>query len=199
MQDLIDTWKKGKEALTTNSSAEGLIALAKEKKRSVLYAHYGNVLVLTLSLLGIALFFYFVAPFRTLLSHIGMGMMLGGLALRIGIELASIVKSGAIQLSNNAAEATKRAFLFYNFRKRVHGPVTVAIVGIYVIGFYFLTPEFSQYISFQWMILMHLSFLLGGAFLIWVIRKGIKKEMADLMHLTSVRKEIMAEGGNQAV
>ncbi|HUC81117.1 MAG TPA: hypothetical protein VMR70_09385 [Flavisolibacter sp.] len=198
MQDLIDTWKKGKEALSTNSSAEALITLAKQKKRSVLYAQYGNVLVLTISLVGLTLFFIFVAPFQTLLSHIGMGMMLGGLALRIGIEIASIVKSGAIQLSSDATEATKAAFLFYHFRKRVHGHVTIAIAGVYAVGFYFLTPEFSQYISFQWMVLMHLSFLLGGAFLIWVIKKGIKKEMGDLVQLTSVRNEITAEGGNHA-
>jgi hypothetical protein len=193
MQDLIDTWKKGKGELTTKDSAGELIALAKQKRKSVLYAHYGNAFVLTLSLVGLSLFFYFIAPFRTLLSHIGMGMMLGGLLLRIGLEIASIVKSTAIQLSSDADQVTKAAFLFYNFRKRVHGPLTVAIVGVYAAGFYFLTPEFSRYISFQWMVLMHLSFVLGGVFLVWVIKKGIKREMVNLRHLAGIRGEISTD------
>jgi hypothetical protein len=197
MQDLIDTWKKGREELPIGRSAEQLIVCAKEKKRSVLYAHYGNVLVLTLSLVGIALFFYLQTSFQTTLSHVGMWMMLGGLSFRILVEIISIVKSNAIQLSHNADKATKAAFSFYNFRKQIHGPLTVAIVGVYVFGFYFLTPEFSKYISFQWMVMMHLSFLLGGLFLIWVIRKGIRKEMANLLHLTSLRNEITADQGNQ--
>lgn len=196
MQDLIDTWKRGREALATISSAEELIALAKAKKRGVLYAHYGNALVLTLTLVGLALFFYYVAPFRTRLSHIGMGMMGGGLLVRIGIEIISLVRSNAIQLVDTADDATKAAFSFYTFRKKVHGPVTVAIVGIYVAGFYLLTPEFSRYILFHWMVLMHLSFLVGGVFLAWVIRKGIKKEMENLKHLTSIRNEITAEQGD---
>lgn len=196
MQNLIDTWKKGKEEIASGGSAKALIARAKAKKRSILFAHWGNFLVLALSLVGLSLFFFFKAPFRTLLSHIGVGMMLGGLSLRIGIEVASLIKSTSIQFLSNANEATKAAFLFYKFRKRVHGPVTVAIAVVYAIGFYFLTPEFSLYISFFWMTLMHLSFLLGGVFLIWVIRKGIKKEMDNLLHLTKVRSEITVDGVN---
>lgn len=198
MQDLIDTWKNGKKAVTTDSAAEELIIQAKEKRRNVRNAHLGTVFILTITLAGLALFFYYKAPFGTLLSHLGMGMMLGGLMLRIGIEIVSIVKSNAIQVSGNTEEATKAAYLFYRFRKGIHGPITVAIVGIYALGFYFLTPEFSHYIAFHWMILMHLSFLLGGVFLIWVIRKGIKKELTDLVHLTKIRNEITVDGENQA-
>ena len=192
MQDLITKWKEGKEALNYECFSEGIIAIAKEKKRTVLYAHYGTIAVLTLTLIGIALFFYYVAPFREPLSKAGMWMMQGGLALRIIIEGVSIVKSAAIRLTATAAQTTQVAVSFYTFRKKIHGPMTMAIVVVYVLGFYFLSPEFSTYIPFHWMVMLHVSFILGAVFLVWVIKKGIKKEMSSLSHLTNLRKEIIA-------
>ena len=192
MEDLINTWKKGREALNAGAVPGEMLALARKKKRTVVYAQYGNVFVLVLSLVGLALFFRYEAPFRDLLSHIGMALMLGGLALRIAIEVASIYKSRGIRFSGTADAATNAGVSYYAFRKKVHGPVTMAIVGIYAIGFYLLTPEFSRYISLHWMVLMHLSFLSGGLFLIWVIRKGIKKEMTGLQHLAAIRTELSA-------
>ncbi len=81
--------------------------------------------------------------------------MLGGFSVLILIEVISIVKSRAIQLSKASSEVTKDALSFYVFRKRIHGPITIAIVMAYVIGFYLLTPEFSTYITFTWLVIMH--------------------------------------------
>ncbi|WP_207494438.1 hypothetical protein [Aridibaculum aurantiacum] len=193
MQDLIETWKRGKDSIVAGSSSKELVAIAKEKKRNVLYAHYGTVFILTITLIGLALFFYYVAPFKNALSKVGVYMMLGGLMVRILIEIISMVKSGAVQFSQNAEKATSAALSFYNFRKQVHGPVTIGIIGIYVLGFYFLTPEFSQYITLYWMIAMHVSFIVIGIILTVVIRNGIKREMANLLHLSNLRKEITSE------
>ena len=197
MQDLISTWKEGKKALAGGGSTEQLIAGAKEKKRKIVYAHFGNIAILAFTLIIISLFFYYRIPFTEPFSNAGMCMMLGGLALRIVIEIMSILKSSAIQMSHPAEQVNKAALAFYIFRKKIHGPVTIIIVMIYVVGFYLLSPEFSRYISFQWMIIMHVSFIPGALFLIWLIRKGINKEMANLEHLSNLRKEIIADEGQQ--
>jgi hypothetical protein len=191
MQDLINTWKEGKENVNASGSTEAIIRNAKAKKNEVLYAHYGTIIILVITLVLLALF-YFKTPFKELMSHAGMWLMMATLLLRIVVEVISIVKSRSIQLTSNAEQVTKAALAFYDFRKTVHGPVTLAIVGCYVIGFYLLTPEFSKYISFGWMVAMHVSFVIGAVFLIWVIKKGIRKEIASIEYLSGMRDEIIS-------
>ena len=191
MKDLINTWKKGKEVLVdTGMSTEQLISKAREKKRAVLYAHYGNILILTLSLVGICFFFYFKISITQLMSKIGMYLMTGGLFLRIVIEIGSVIKSRKIQLTGNMAVTTQAALSFYKFRKTIHGPVTLSIMIGYILGFYLLSPEFSQQIQLAWMVLMHISFIVGAYLLIRVVKKGIQEEMIHLLHLTELKKEI---------
>jgi hypothetical protein len=193
MQDLINTWKEGKENVYSSQNAEAIIRHAKAKKRKVLYAHYGTIVILSITLGMLALFFYFKAPFKTSLSRAGTWFMMGALILRIVIEIISIIKSHALQLTGNTVQLTKAALSFYSFRKTVHGPVTLAIVVCYVAGFYLLTPEFSKYISFIWMVAMHLSFVIGAVFLIWVIQKGVRKEITNIEYLSGVNAELISE------
>jgi hypothetical protein len=61
---------------------------------------------------------------------------------------------------------------------------------MYVIGFYLLTPEFSQHIPLQWMIMMHVSFVIMAAVLFWLISKGVRKEMSTLKYLANLRQAI---------
>ena len=153
--------------------------------------HFGNVAILLAVVVGLLAFFYYVAPLQTLLSHIGIGLMIGGLLVRIVIELYSVARSARIDLGANAVQATDDALSFYRFRKKIHGPITIAIVLLYSLGFYLLTPEFSDYFSLPWMVLIDGSYLVGAVILILLIRQGIRKEMAALLELTTVKNEMM--------
>jgi large-conductance mechanosensitive channel len=119
--------------------------------------------------------------------------MLGGLLVRVVIEIISVVKFRHIRYSDHIAQSTAAALAFYQFRRRVHGPVTVSILTMYVIGFYLLTPEFSQYIPLKWMIMMHVSFLIIAAVLFWLISKGIRKEISTLKHLANLQQAVTTE------
>ena len=188
MDELFKQWNEGKATMKPSSHADEIIQLAKRKKKSILDFHYGNIVVLSITFIVIGLFFFYVTPFRDTLSRIGVGLMLGGLLLRIIIEVFSIMKSKKVQLTNDSSSATDDAISFYAFRKKIHGPVTITIVGLYMLGFFFLSPEFSRYIAMKWMIIMDGSFVIGAFILIWVIRKGIKDEMRNLEELIEVRK-----------
>ena len=190
MDELFKQWNSGKAIVKPAHNTDEIIRLAKRKKKSVIDFHIGNIVVLSVTFVVIGLFFFYVTPFRETLSRVGVTLMLGGLLLRIIIEVISIVKSKKVQLTNDAFSTTADAIAFYTFRKKIHGPVTITIVVLYIIGFYFLSPEFSKYISMKWMIIMDGSFIVGAAFLIWVIRKGIKDEMRNLQELIEVRKEM---------
>lgn len=191
MDNLTNRWKKAKESVELPSNhLEQLIAKAKDNKRSTLFFHYGNLITLSLLVMALSLFFYYVAPFQELLSRIGVLLMIGGILIRIVIEFFSTSKFKRIQLVNDASSTTQRSLEFYNFRKKIHGPVTLVIVALYTIGFWFLTPEFNKYIPFEWMIAMHLSYVLGAVFLVWQIRKGIQKEMKNLSELVELKRDM---------
>lgn len=193
MDDLKNRWNEARQGITQKQSTEQLIKTANKKGRSVLYFHYGNIVVLLVTLVGISLFFYYNTPFQTLLSKTGVALMIGALSLRIIIEIFSSVKSFGIRLTKDAATTASNAISFYNFRKKIHGPVTLTTVGLYVLGFYALSPEFSIYIDLKWMILMHISFVAGALIIIWQVRKGIKKEMLDLSVILDLQQQISKE------
>ncbi|WP_224996774.1 hypothetical protein [Cesiribacter sp. SM1] len=194
MDELKNKWKKAKEAAAlAPQPVEQLIAAAREKKKSNLYFHYGNIFILTVTLVGISLFFYYVAPFRELLSRVGVALMVGGLIVRIAIEIYSVLKSQKIRMLHDASRTTSDTLAFYRFRKTIHGPVTITIVGLYCLGFILLGPEFSRYIAMEWMVMIYGSFVLGALLLIWQIRKGIQKEMRILLELAALKKELHSE------
>ncbi|HEV7349315.1 hypothetical protein [Telluribacter sp.] len=197
MDELSNQWKKARTQLKTPpADSSQLVGRARQRQRSSQYFQLGNILVLTISLIGVGAFFYWVAPVREVLSRIGVVCMLGGLLLRIGIEVWSIFKSRKIQLGTTTLQTTHEAVQYYSFRKQIHGPVTLTILGIYILGFYLLTPEFSQYISFNWMLLMHASFLVMAVFLFVQIRKGIKKEMQSLAELIEIQNDLQGTAGD---
>lgn len=191
MDELKNKWGQAKRAAIANSTPiEVLITKARKKRNSVTNFHYGNIVILTLTLIGISLFFIYVAPFQDTISRIGMFFMLGGLTVRIVVECFSTLKSKKIQLVNETVQTTNDALEYYAFRKKVHGAFTITIVAMYSLGFYMLTPEFSRYIAFQWMVLIHISYVLGAIFLIWQIRKGIRDEMHNLEELIALKKDM---------
>src|SRR5690606_17074290 len=142
MDELKNKWGQAKRAAIANSTPiEVLITKARKKRNSVTNFHYGNIVILTLTLIGISLFFIYVAPFQDTISRIGMFFMLGGLAVRIVVECFSTLKSKKIQLVNETVQTTNDALEYYAFRKKVHGAFTITIVAMYSLGFYMLTPE----------------------------------------------------------
>jgi hypothetical protein len=191
MDNLKNRWKEAKGAMVQPfESVEVMIAKARKRKRSILYFHYGNIVVLTATLLVLVYFFYHVVDLRTTLSKVGMYLMLGGLITRILIEVYSSIKSKTMGVTKDAAHTIQAALSFYQFRRKVHGAITYTIVGLYAVGFYLLSPEFSIYLSFKVMLLMHLSFIVGAVVLIGQIRKGIQKELNNLISLQQLKVQV---------
>ena len=193
LKKLKNQWKDVKSSVEKPEiEVDDIIEKAKKNKKSVLYAHYGNMLILTLTLIMITAFFYYVTSFQDLISKIGVVFMIGGLALRILIEWVSSIRSKQMDLTKHANSSMNSLLQFYQFRKKIHGPVTISIVGLYTLGFYMLTPEFSKYIDLHWMVIMDVGYVIGAIILIIFIRKGIKKEMEELAEIVQMKKELAA-------
>jgi len=153
-------------------------------------AHFLNAFFLSLLAIGLCLFFYFLAPLQDTLSKVGIELMIGGIIVRIVIEMVSHKKASSIDFSNNSSLSAQQAKAFLAYRNRIHGPVTIIIVCLYTIGFYMLTPEFSRYFSTFWMWMMDGSYLIVGLIPFLLIRKGVQKELRMLEQINDLLGEL---------
>jgi hypothetical protein len=189
IDDIVNQWKKAKQSVPKENSVNELIAQAEQKRKASLSFHYGNMIVLGAVVVMLVLCFLFLFPFQETLSRTGVAFMVGSLLIRIVIEYYSVQKSRSIDFSKSALSNTDLTLAFYNFRKRVHGPVTITIVAIYCLGLGMLTPEFLKYIG-PIIYLFDAMFCLGGVVMIWQIRKGIQKEMNDLKEIVKIKTQL---------
>ncbi|MHA7058113.1 hypothetical protein ACWGOQ_0012905 [Aquimarina sp. M1] len=187
-------WQKEQRTIKDiPNNLEGVLVSIRKRKSWSTRFHYGNILVLSIVLIGVVAFFYFVAPVKELLSKFGVGLMEGGLLLRIIIELISVCRAKGINILGNALQTTNDMITFYNFRKTIHGPVTLMILGLYTIGFYMITPEFSLYFKTWQMILIDVSYIIAAIIPFIAIRKNIKKEIRILKEIIELKKKMTAE------
>mgnify|MGYP006269669677 CR=1 FL=1 len=194
MSDTLDDFKAAwqsakKENPTPDVLSAQFIAFSKKKIKRVVLMHYQKIAILTITLMGIVLFFRYVAPFRETLSIIGMSLMIGGLVLRILIEAYSIWRTARIEISDSVWSFNQSYLHFFTYRKRIHGPVTISILVAYSVGFYLLIPEFSQYFTPLTTLLIAASYLLAAASFGYFIRMGIRNEMNVLRALLETRQQ----------
>ena len=191
MDDLKSIWKSAKGNTEKSAvTAAALISQAETKKKNAVVTHFWNIGILLALAIMLALTFYFFFPFRDTLSRTGIGFMIGGLLVRIAIEIFSISKSNKVKVSDTTSQATEDILAFYEFRKKIHGPVTLSIVMTYIAGFYMLSPEFSRYISTTGMIVMDVGFLVGAIVMALLIRTGIRKELRDLQTVVEIKRAL---------
>ncbi|WP_299437571.1 hypothetical protein [uncultured Aquimarina sp.] len=188
---LQNQWQKDQNNIENPEDNNGLFSSIRKKKSWSTRFHYGNILVLSIVLIGIIVFFHFVAPVRAILSRVGVGLMIGGLFLRIVIEIISVSKAKKINMVDDALQTTNDTITFYNFRKTIHGPVTLGIISLYTIGFYMITPEFSLYFETWQMVLIDVSYIIGAIIPFIAIRKNIKKEIRILLEIIELKKKMI--------
>lgn len=192
ISELKNKWQNAKENSRDQSKGlSELLELSKKKMKSAVKIQIGNIFVLAITLLGLLLFFKYVAPFNETMSHIGVLLMVGGLVVRIAIEIYSIYRSSRINIGQSTADFSDASLLYYHFRRRIHGPVMAIILIAYTVGFYLLNPEFSIYLSFEMMIFINVAYLVGAVIVAVSIRKAILGELGHLKELLDLQNDIV--------
>jgi hypothetical protein len=193
--ELESVWQSGKENIQSSpESLQTIYAQIQQNKRSNFLFYYGTIIILSITFIAVASFFYFVAPVQETLSRIGVGLMLGGLFIRIILEVVTGIRSKKVHVQRNSLEAVNHAIAFYKFRKKVQFLVAPTIVVLYTIGFYIITPEFLEYLSTESVIFFDVLYLFLAIFLFVQIRRGVIKEIRTLNETIQLKKEILEAG-----
>lgn len=191
IESLKPLWNEGKQrAMPSAMQTELIIESANERRKSSLYTQWGNTAILAAVLAVLVVFFYGLFPFGETLSQVGVHIMAGGLVVRIGTEILSIIRFMQIDVADHTVKATQDSLRFYTFRKQVHGPVTITIVALYIAGFFMLSPEISRYMPLEWVLVLDIVWISGAVVLIRLIHQGIQQEMAGLWELIELRERM---------
>jgi hypothetical protein len=189
MNELVNQWKSARKDVRQHDDIASLIKSAESKKRSSMAFHYGNMIILSALVIALTLMFRFLFPFQETISRIGVFLMIASIAARVVIEYISSRKAAKITFAAAASSAAEDTLKFYQYRKRIHGPVTISIVGLYTLGLALLTEEFIKHIGYI-ILLFDAMYCIAGVLMIWQIRKGIKKEMNDLQEIIRIKAQL---------
>ncbi len=191
-EELQKKWDFSKKNIVkSNDDLDHLYLKIKKKERENYFFYYGTITTLFVVLIVLSLFFIYVAPVKETQSRIGAGFMISVLLFRIFIEIISIYKAKQINNIYSTLKTMETAINFHQFRKMIHILISPILIGLYTIGFYMLTSEFSLYISFWNLIIIDTSYLIIGFILFVVLRKGVIKELQKLTEILKLKKEII--------
>lgn len=189
---LQNSWKSSRNNIKTPTNNFNILYKKIEQKQKENFSfYYGTIIILTITLIAVSLFFYYMVPVKETLSRIGAGLMITGLAFRILIEIVSVIKAKRINKFDKTLQTVDSSLNFHQFRKKTHQVYSPIIIGLYSIGFYMIFPEFMLYMSI-WMIwFIGISYLIMGTVLFIVIRKGVVDEMQKLRDIMELKKDII--------
>lgn len=86
--NLKNLWQKAREDGNGQpSDANKIVEMAKQQIRSSIKLQLSTIIILIIVAVGLFAFFMCVSKFKHTFSHIGEGLMIGGLVVRIIIEL----------------------------------------------------------------------------------------------------------------
>ncbi|WP_027127271.1 hypothetical protein [Gelidibacter mesophilus] len=162
----------------------------KSKERENFFFYYGTIFILSITLIGIILFFIYVAPVKEIISKIGALLMIMGLVFRIVIETISITKAKQIKKLDNTLNNLENLRKFHQFRKVAHNIISPIILITYTIGFFIIVPEFSKYIDHLPLTLFCIAYFVAGIIIFYVIRKSVKKEMKKINKILKLKQQL---------
>ena len=191
IENLKALWQESRSTDTGEPFNSGrIIAVAKEKIKRTVRMQLTTIFILTLTLAILCAYFIFGVSLQVTVSRIGALLMTGGLAVRILIEICSIRLARKVDLAATARNSNHTALIYHRFRGVVNGPVTVAILLLYSVGFYMLTPAFTVIFPTPLLILIDVSYLFIALLFIGFIRNTIKKERRILDQLLQIQEEL---------
>ncbi|HLW31359.1 MAG TPA: hypothetical protein VKX40_03785 [Aequorivita sp.] len=118
-----------------------------EKSKSIRKKQRIGQIVLTTTVLVLIAFFFYISAYKNSQVFLGLGIMIGSLVLRIGIEFLAMIKKAQLPPDRDMKSYTHKLIEFYKQRKYIHFIITPVLFLSYIIGFLMLLPSFKQELS----------------------------------------------------
>ena len=179
--DFIAAWKS-QSVPERKTDAAGFMSMANSRVKFSATQHLLTISVLVTTLL-LLFFFLMKSGYSSLLFHIGIGLMMIALVLRIAFEFYSYHL-----LKRNNAVAETLIYLhqiasYFRKRKRIHQPYTIITVVLYASGVILLMPDFYRILSTSFFIYILISFVVALVILVFFIRKKVQRELAGFKEI----------------
>lgn len=133
--------------------------------------------VLGSTIFVLAAFFIYISAYKFQTVMLGLLLMIGVLAVRIGLEIHSIHTLKKMNIAQDSESFKNRMIHYYTNRKKVHFVFTPIIVLLYCIGFAILLPSFKANMSSGLYTYILISAVVSLVVLSIFIFKQIRKEL----------------------
>ena len=182
-------WQAGN--ISANAHATRVIQQVREPKRESVRAQVATILILSLVIVILLLFFHYLSPVEEVLSLVGKWSMIGSLLIRIMAEVIGISLARKVDFFDSAAVFVHASRRLVRYRTGVHKGLVVAVFALYSIGYYLLFPEWTLYFSTGILWLLGVSYVFIIAMVLYLfILPGMKREKAALVELERLAEQL---------
>lgn len=151
------------------------------------YVHKKQTLtqgVLSVTLLVLTGFFFYISAYQNNHLLVGLLLMMGSLILRIFIEFLFKMKKNNYRLDQDMIQYNCQLVRYLKARKYIHYLVTPALFIAYIVGFLMLLPGFKENLSSGfYSYIVYSSWIIFAALAVLIIVQ-VRKELEILRELT---------------
>ncbi len=178
-EDIKSQWNSQKEPVLPEDGFKTILA----KTNSIKQKQWWTNIILSLTILILVGFFFYISAFKNLTVSLALGLMIGALIIRVGLELFSISWLNTLNISESATTFKTTIIGYYKRRIRVHYIFTPLIIIAYCAGFIILLPFFKKALSNGFFLYIKISSIVILIVLSIFIAKQIQKEVAMLKEI----------------
>ena len=155
-------------------------------------AQFQTVLVLTVTLIALSVYFLTYLTRQVEFSTLGKGLMLGTLVLRIALEVYSIGLARRVRLTDTTQGFIHRSLTLIRYREAAIR--WFALIGglAYTAGYFLLVFAYRDYATSGQIAAMIVSYFVGTAIVGYFIWRGYREERASLRAYQALLQEMTA-------
>lgn len=136
--------------------------------------------VLGVTVMVLVFFFFYISAYNYTPVYLGLGIMVGCMLIRIGLELSSTLRKNKLPVQEDMLTYNAMLVTYYNKRKLIHLLFTPVLFTGYIFGFILLLPSFKASLSTGFYTYIVVSSIAVFTGLAWLIIGQIRRELRIL-------------------
>lgn len=157
--------------------------MAISKARQMKYKQTIAQIVLSVTVVILAVFFFYISAYNSGIVSLGLGLMIGSLLIRIIVEFFSKSRLRKLSVFQEVNNYKKSLISYYISRQWIHFLLTPVLFILYFTGFALLLPSFEKSLSPGFYNYIFYSSILIFLVLAIFIGVNIRREMRTLEEL----------------